>query len=157
MRNSLLSCCLVFLEALAAEPNTVLFSYQSSNGTETVSLPNRGMSRVAGSLWSRETQTQAVPGRTDCENITLTVKLLEGESKAANISYVMDFSDWDPAGYVMVPGAVYNGNRFDVLPQGYPPLWRSACRTRQGESAFALVESFAELHQATAARDAVRQ
>lgn len=30
----------------------------------------------------------------------------------------------------MVPGAVYNGNRFEAAPQGYPPLWREKSQFR---------------------------
>ena len=128
--GSICTCCLFISEATAAEPDSVLLRYPLNAGTETVSLPNGGISRVAGGRWSRETLTQAVPGRQDCEDITITMKLLEGEAKAANVSYAIEFPDWDPAGYVMVPAAVYNGNRFEILPQGYPPLWRETAQFR---------------------------
>ena len=35
------------------------------------------------------------------------------------------FSPWSPEEYVMIPAAVYDGNRFDVLHTDYPPIFDS--------------------------------
>ncbi len=113
-----------------AETRMVMLQFQSAAGAEVLSLPDTGELQAGGGRWSCQTQTSPVPGRQDCEDITVTVNLLEGEAKAASISYIFEFSDWDPAGYVMVPGAVYNGNRFDVSFQSWPPLWRETSQFR---------------------------
>ena len=113
-----------------AETRKIMLQFQSAAGVETQPLPDTGELKAGGARWSCQTQTNPVPGRQHCEDITVTVKLLEGEAKAASISYICEFPDWNPAGYVMVPGIVYNGNRFEVSPQAYPPLWREKSQFR---------------------------
>jgi len=115
-------------ESSAATEN-ILLEYTSSNETETLQLPENGEQEVGGSRWSTTTRTR-MPDRQGCEEITLTVKLLAGEAKSANVSFVREVTDWDPAGYVFVPAAVYNGNKFEVAPQGYPPLIREKTQFR---------------------------
>jgi hypothetical protein len=100
-------------------------------GSDPVTFPVGGGALTAGGgRWDCRITRKPVPGREACEEIVVAVKLVEGTAKAASVSYRCDFADWDPTGYVFVPAAVYDGNRFDVLPQDYPPLWRDTSQFR---------------------------
>lgn len=113
-----------------AQSNQIVLAWQSAEGAKSLPLPSGVEIQAGAARWKCTVQTHPVPGRTDCEDIRVAVNLLAGEVKAASISCLLEIPDWDPAGYVLVPGAVYNGNRFDVLPQGYPPLWRENSQFR---------------------------
>lgn len=51
--------------------------------------------------------------------------LERGQADKAGVAVNFSFDDWSADNYVIVPSAVYNGNRFDVLKYGYPPLFKS--------------------------------
>jgi hypothetical protein len=126
----ILTCALVESPLAHAQTRKVMLQFQSAAGAEAQPLPDTGELQIGGGRWSCQTQTSPVPGRQHCEDIAVTVKLLEGEAKAASVSYICEFPDWDPAGYVMMPGIVYNGNRFDVSFQPWPPLFREKSQYR---------------------------
>ncbi|GAO42732.1 hypothetical protein FPE01S_01_17500 [Flavihumibacter petaseus NBRC 106054] len=45
----------------------------------------------------------------------------KGEEKNAAVAISFGFADWSVDNYVLIPGAVYNGNRFPVIKGGYMP------------------------------------
>ncbi len=55
-------------------------------------------------------------------NITCDVTLENGlcEQTAVQLEAIID--NWNVGNYVLLPGAVYDGNRFTSLPMAYPPL-----------------------------------
>ncbi len=97
---------------------------------------HRGTERVNG--W----QTDCVPGQStvltagDCriavETLTrscgagcllqTTFKVLDGHLPAAALSVALHFERWSVENYLLLPGAVYAGNRFVSRKIGYPPL-----------------------------------
>lgn len=46
-----------------------------------------------------------------------------GQSLQTAAEVRFEFAAWDRTNYVLVPGAIYNGNRFDVRSFSYPPCW----------------------------------
>lgn len=56
------------------------------------------------------------------EVITLRAQVLTGSAPGVSVSLDWHFPDWSPEVYVLLPGAVYAGNRFPVLDTLYPPL-----------------------------------
>lgn len=51
-------------------------------------------------------------------------KLEKGESAATGVSVNFTFDNWTTDNYVVMPSGAYNGNRFEVLKYGYPPLFK---------------------------------
>lgn len=98
--------------------------------SSTHPLPRQGEVRIDGATWRVATVVAPVAGHPGCDDITVTVALAEGTAPAASIGLSSTVTAWDPAGYVLVPGVVYNGNRFAVLDQRWPPLWRDAAQFR---------------------------
>ncbi|RPE05494.1 hypothetical protein EGT74_24220 [Chitinophaga lutea] len=62
---------------------------------------------------------KAADGRS-CD-VTLTCKLVKGRAAATALSVAFAFGQWDVRNYVMVPGIVYNGNRYRAIGNGYNP------------------------------------
>lgn len=47
----------------------------------------------------------------------------EGTARETAVELRLRFAGWSTGQYVLVPGAVYNGNRFEVYPTPYAPCW----------------------------------
>ena len=53
----------------------------------------------------------------DALDLTVRFRLEKGEA----VSVAFDFNDWNTVNYLMVPTAVYNGNRYRSIGNGYNP------------------------------------
>ncbi|MBN2652392.1 MAG: hypothetical protein JXR63_08415 [Spirochaetales bacterium] len=53
-------------------------------------------------------------------------KLLVGRSRKELVSASVTFEDWSKENFLMMPAAAYDGNRFEILNVGYPPIWPRA-------------------------------
>ncbi|MFD5387996.1 hypothetical protein ACFWMG_24230 [Streptomyces sp. NPDC127074] len=70
--------------------------------------------------WRLEWETRRVPDDHGWE-VTLTCTLEKGEAEQTAISVDFPFKNWETANYVMIPGIVYNGNRYRSIGDGYNP------------------------------------
>jgi hypothetical protein len=57
--------------------------------------------------------------------IVVSFKCLSGEVKNASVSVDMDFNDWSKNNYLLMPSAVYNGNRYEAVQRDYTPFFLS--------------------------------
>lgn len=58
------------------------------------------------------------------EGLELTAEFRSvGYSEQSAVSLSFSFNNWSELNYVLVPGAVYNGNRFSVRKLPYAPCW----------------------------------
>jgi len=58
-------------------------------------------------------------------DVSHTFKLDKGASATTGVALNFTFENWTTDNYVVLPSAAYNGNRFEVLKYGYPPLFKS--------------------------------
>ena len=58
----------------------------------------------------------------DAWQLLTTFKVLEGKLPAAALGVKLKFESWSLKHYLLLPGAVYGGNRFPARSAGYPPL-----------------------------------
>lgn len=70
--------------------------------------------------WQLKWDTRPVPDGHGWE-VTLTCTLETGEAEQTAISVGFPFESWETANYVMIPGIVYNGNRYRSIGNGYNP------------------------------------
>lgn len=61
---------------------------------------------------------------TKSTDMSYTFQLAKGSAKAAGVAINFSFDQWSTDNYVIMPAAVYNGNRFEVLKYTYPPLFK---------------------------------
>lgn len=55
--------------------------------------------------------------------VALTCKLMKGHAPATGLAVDFRFGNWRTENYVMVPGIVYNGNRYRSIGNGYNPQY----------------------------------
>lgn len=65
--------------------------------------------------------TRFTPASAGAADLVLTFKLASGAAKSAGVAVAFDFNDWSTNNYILVPAQIYGGNRFRILPIGYPP------------------------------------
>jgi hypothetical protein len=58
------------------------------------------------------------PGHLSAE---FTARVIEGTAREVAAGILLEDPGWSPDAYVLIPGAVYAGNRFVCEPHGYPP------------------------------------
>jgi hypothetical protein len=76
-----------------------------------------GGAKAGDTQWSCELRTAPAADATD---VTATFKVVSGGATNAGVAVAFDFAEWSPSNYVLAPGMVYDGNRFRILPVGYP-------------------------------------
>jgi hypothetical protein len=90
--------------------------------TLDVTVPDDGLVAgvdFAGARWRLELSEREIsPGRLS-GRFTATVEKGRADAVAAGLAWV--FTQWTVDNYVLVPGAVYAGNRFHALRRPYPP------------------------------------
>ncbi len=64
-------------------------------------------------------------GKSGQYKVEVTFKCLSGEVKDASVSVDIDFSNWSKDNYVLMPAAVYNGNRLEAVQMDYSTFFNS--------------------------------
>ncbi len=77
--------------------------------------------RVDSALWSVSGGWNPTGEITKGE---ISFSLQEAGFPAGSVGVRFDFAQWSRKIYVMMPAAVYNGNRYRAVPQEYPPFLR---------------------------------
>jgi hypothetical protein len=80
----------------------------------------------SNSNWDIQPIVQTVAGRPGVFDISLTFTCLTGYSPATSVSLNLDFSNWSVQNYVLMPAAVYNGNRVKSQRHLYCPFYFDA-------------------------------
>ena len=73
-------------------------------------------------VWKCSMEETAIEGHMDAIDVSMSLSLLQGTALQNVLSIELEFADWSSDNYVLMPAAVYNGNRFDYLPLAYPPF-----------------------------------
>jgi len=116
--------------ALEDELCVVTRSFQAGELAGETRLALTGSKESGGVTWQTQTHFSPVSGRSGCFDLTVTAKLTSGEAKQTAVAISVNFSKWDRQAYVLMPGIVYAGNRFDIFPLPYAPLIRDKSQFR---------------------------
>ena len=113
------------LKTLNGKMRLVVCSYDGSNLVRCLPFVNGKLhlSESNGNIsdWSFKLQSSRVPGENDATDLSITFKITAGKAISSGIAAAFDFSGWSPENYILAPAAVYNANRYRVLPVQYPP------------------------------------
>jgi hypothetical protein len=84
--------------------------------------------QVSGSdaVWNIGTDLKNIPGKPGAYDIRMTFRCLSRNSPSTSVSMNFGFSKWSPDNYVLMPAAVYNGNRVKSQRHLYCPFWFDA-------------------------------
>jgi hypothetical protein len=91
-------------------------------GREIVDVPLSGLrvARRTGRDGAISLAATGVPGQTGALDLVSTVRA--GDASLVDHRIALDFRAWSRDNYVVLPGAVYAGNRFQARRAAYPPL-----------------------------------
>jgi len=78
---------------------------------------------TADSRWKIITNINSNDFNPGTFDISMTFKCLSGNSPSTSVSLNLGFSKWSQANYVLMPAAVYNGNRVKSQRHLYCPFW----------------------------------
>ncbi len=88
----------------------------AGNGTGPLSL------KFAGAEWVCDYTVAPVPDRPEAIDLVLHFKVGQGSPKNHSVGLVLTVDRWSTDNYVLIPAALYNGNRFESRHLDYPPL-----------------------------------
>ena len=89
----------------------------------TVALDARAThADLDGASWTCSLRASAVKGSPDATDLLVTFRLVKGTASNANVGVVLMLDGWSKDDYLLLPGACYNGNRFESRHVGYPAL-----------------------------------
>ncbi|MBB2147452.1 hypothetical protein [Pedobacter gandavensis] len=102
---------------------TLKCSIKEFNGTElrAEQVFHGSTLKTKSGDWSLRLNTSPVSGQPEVMDVSASFQLKKGLAKATAVSVSFDFSSWSPKNYVLVPAAVYNGNRYRSIGNGYDP------------------------------------
>ncbi|MDO9541500.1 MAG: hypothetical protein Q7J98_04150, partial [Kiritimatiellia bacterium] len=75
-----------------------------------------------GARWRCSYHEDVVPNREDAVEVSVCFKVVKGSAGECGVGVRFIFDDWSRDNYVIMPGAVYSGNRFESRRLFYPPL-----------------------------------
>jgi len=93
----------------------LLCRYRGSKLEEALSF-SKGKLQTSGGTWTCTITTKG-------SEEDATFRLVKGTATSTGVAVALDFAQWSPRNYVLVPGVVYNGNRFHALGGGYMPAF----------------------------------
>ena len=108
-----------FLKDLSASFRPLVCWYKGAQ-LEASRTPQSGDTlELPHSKWTSVVTVTPVADEPEARDITLSVSLKEGITFAGGAAAAFDFSDWDPANYLLLPASVYNANRNRIVGRGY--------------------------------------
>jgi hypothetical protein len=107
-----------FLKTLEGSFRPMVCGYDSVVLASSAVFEN-GTAKLRNSAWICKIVLSKVASQPDAMDLDLTFKLSGGELKSGGVAVAFDFMNWSRSNYVLVPGIVYNGNRFQVETNGY--------------------------------------
>lgn len=87
----------------------------------TVLESNEGDICINDAQWRYTCNTECSSGAYSVVDVNLEFAILKGSLKNANAGFSLVFKNWSGDRYVIMPGAIYAGNRFEWRNMKYPP------------------------------------
>jgi hypothetical protein len=93
---------------------------------------NEGVdTEVEGAVWRNSIALSPVGESGDTFDLEVSFNVALGHATSAGVAVAFNFDEWFPGDYLLLPGAVYQGNDFEVADMPYPPLWRDEALFRE--------------------------
>ncbi len=88
---------------------------KKSKHIDSEKLPVGNKIEFENAIFNIKTTVQKVEAQGGAYRLTIRAKLLKGEIDNFSMGLKIDFSHWSVNNYVLMPGAVYNGNRYKAV------------------------------------------
>ena len=146
------------LEKFACSLNACVYQFSGVEllETTTAALPYDASVSIlrtasAGS-WETSCALGGVEGRPDGFDLRVRFELLAGQAREVSLGIELEFSGWREQNYVLMPAAVYNGNRFESRHIPYPPILSDPAD--MGPDAPAIISDVPRLNNQRGTKDA---
>lgn len=106
------------LKGLRANLRLLACWYEGSKLTASRPFAN-GELTTPSTKWTCTVRTQPVSSDKDALDLSITFKLNDGAATNAGVAVAFDFTNWSTNNYVLLPAAVYNGNRYRTVERAY--------------------------------------
>lgn len=93
-----------------------------SNKWLLTEINNKQVVSFCNSNWEIAYEFSNVPDNKEAIDGKIKFKNISTKLYQANMSIFIKIENWSRQNYVLMPAAVYNGNRFEVSKQPYPPI-----------------------------------
>jgi hypothetical protein len=112
------------LQASACTLQAVIRQFAGAHLLErqTIPLTPDTLMVFGEAFWRISSSASAVEGREDAFDLTVQYTLEEGKATETNLGVSLEFWNWSVDHYVLMPAAVYQGNRFESRHMKYPPI-----------------------------------
>lgn len=99
---------------------TQILSYEGNVASRTFVFDGDRLEAEGAGCWTVDVDSRKVsPEATD---YALTFTMEEGEMASGGAAVKFEFDGWSTENYIFAPCHLYDGNRFRILPVGYPPF-----------------------------------
>jgi hypothetical protein len=98
-----------------------IYQYDGNKVTNAYSFVNSIATVNESTQWKFTVNKSAVKCNKGAHGYHLSFKLQKGNMSSCGTAVEFKFAKWNTDNYVFAPAALYNGNRYRVLPIGYPP------------------------------------
>ncbi len=82
--------------------------------------------RLESTKWHCSWKLSSVANRPDALDLSVSFQLTSGTISNCAAAVEFEFDNWSTANYVCLPAAAYNGNRFRVTAEKYPPFFEKS-------------------------------
>jgi hypothetical protein len=111
------------LSALSGKMRVQLYEYQGSKLHSSCEVSG-GTVDWNGMSWT--TNCSSTTARDGSMDVLASFKVTAGSSSSSGTGIELEFGAWNKENYLLVPAALYDGNRFRVLNKSYPPYLTDA-------------------------------
>lgn len=112
------------LKSLSGAASFEVWKYDGNNLKQKYAIPasntGEGTLKTETAVW-KYTINSLRQMKDGALQLEVKFKLEQGTENSASVAVSFNFSDWSTDNYVLIPGVVYDGNRFPVLKAGYMP------------------------------------
>lgn len=112
---SLLTSC---TQQLPFQPEVLI--YEGNKAVATYALGGNELCSDSAGTWNVRMDKAKLKDNATDYSLTFTMK--EGQIQSGGVGVEFSFPEWKTENYLFAPAAMYNGNRFRILPIGYPPF-----------------------------------
>lgn len=110
-----------FLQAANGSVSAFIHQYDGNIIENSFQCKGGKVQSLNGAIWNIQIQEQKESNNPEALDLEVTFQLTKGKMESAGVAVEFTFDNWSTENYIMAPASVYDGNRFRILPVGYPP------------------------------------
>ena len=101
-----------------------IWQYEGTMISQKHSMPidagRSGKLQIDNSFWKCDI-SETHSSKDDAIDLEARFEVQKGSIRNSGVAVQFNFTGWTPENYILVPAVLYGGNRFRILPIGYPP------------------------------------